>query len=222
MGVNIQKALISPISYLLVFHAETNGFSIYSDKSRKMFAWDGFDNRFRLLIHRHKLVQIRTRVKNELQHLLLNQECRKAESVEHGGRTALLPLELWTDGRNKDLLKLSAVLDAQLESLNDAVTQVAKECPGVRLLMSRPGVGAITTLASVLTLRDVHSFPRGKQVASYLGLIPREHSWGRSGEWAGSANKVSSTELPLKPQRPRWPNQSPEVGRSQVAKRNWE
>jgi transposase len=66
----------------------------------------------------------------------------------------------------------------QLESLNDAVTRVAKEYPGVRLLMSQPGVGAVTALAFVLPLRDVHRFPRGKQVASYLGLIPREHSSG--------------------------------------------
>src|SRR5207248_8918429 len=33
-------------------------------------------------------------------------------------------------------------------------------------------------LAYVLTLGDVSRFPRGKQVASYLGLIPREHSSG--------------------------------------------
>ena len=39
-----------------------------------------------------------------------------------------------------------------------------------------PGVGPITALAFVLTLGDVSRFPRGKQVASYLGLIPREHS----------------------------------------------
>src|ERR1700712_5336094 len=44
--------------------------------------------------------------------------------------------------------------------------------------MSQPGVGAVTALAFVLTLGDVHRFPRGKQVASYLGLIPREHSSG--------------------------------------------
>jgi hypothetical protein len=66
------------------------------------------------------------------------------------------------------------MLDAQLDSLNDAVTRVAKEYPGVPLLMSQPGVGAVTALAFVLTLGDVHRFPRGKQVASYLGLIPRE------------------------------------------------
>jgi transposase len=39
-------------------------------------------------------------------------------------------------------------------------------------------VGPVTALAFVLTLGDVNRFPRGKQVASYLGLIPREHSSG--------------------------------------------
>jgi len=46
------------------------------------------------------------------------------------------------------------------------------------LLQTQPGVGPITALAVVLTLGDVGRFPRGKQVASYLGLIPREHSSG--------------------------------------------
>ncbi|PYX00244.1 MAG: IS110 family transposase, partial [Acidobacteria bacterium] len=41
-----------------------------------------------------------------------------------------------------------------------------------------PGVGPITALAYVLTMGEVSRFPRGKQVASYLGLIPREHSSG--------------------------------------------
>ena len=39
-------------------------------------------------------------------------------------------------------------------------------------------MGPITSLAFVLTLGDVARFKRGKQVASYLGLIPREHSSG--------------------------------------------
>jgi transposase len=134
-----------------------------------------------LLMHRHKLVQIRTRVKNELQHLMLNQGMQKKQKLwSTEGRAALasLSLEPWTDRRRKDLLNLLAMLDAQLESLNDAVTRVAKEYPGVPLLMSQPGVGAVTALAFVLTLGDVHRFPRGKQVASYLGLVPREHSSG--------------------------------------------
>jgi transposase len=44
--------------------------------------------------------------------------------------------------------------------------------------MTQPGVGPITSLAFVLTLGEVARFKRGKQVASYLGLIPREHSSG--------------------------------------------
>ena len=39
-------------------------------------------------------------------------------------------------------------------------------------------MGAITALAFVVTLGDVSRFARGKQVASYLGLIPRERSSG--------------------------------------------
>jgi transposase len=42
--------------------------------------------------------------------------------------------------------------------------------------MTQPGAGPITSLAFVLTLGDVTRFQRGKQVASYLGLIPCEYS----------------------------------------------
>jgi transposase len=134
-----------------------------------------------LLVHRHKLVQIRTRVKNELQHLMLNQGMQKKQklwSAEGRASLASLPLEPWTDRRRQDLLNLLSMLDAQLEKLKDAVTQVAGHYPDVHLLMSQPGVGAVTALAFVLTGGDVRRFPRSKQVASYLGLIPREYSSG--------------------------------------------
>ncbi len=45
-----------------------------------------------------------------------------------------------------------------------------------QLLRTQPGVGPITALAFVVTIGDVSRFRRGKQVASYLGLFPREHS----------------------------------------------
>jgi len=134
-----------------------------------------------LLIHRHKLVQIRTRVKNELQHLMLNQGMQKKQKLwSTAGRVGLesLPLEPWADRRRRDLLCLLTMLDGQLELLKDAVTQVAKQYPNVQLLMSQPGVGAVTALAFVLTIGDVRRFQRGKHVASYVGLIPREYSSG--------------------------------------------
>lgn len=54
------------------------------------------------------------------------------------------------------------MLDAQLQDLSAAVTQVAREYPGVPLLMSQSGFGAVTALSFVLTLGDVHRFPSGK------------------------------------------------------------
>ena len=57
--------------------------------------------------------------------------------------------------------------------------QAAEQNPQARLLLTQPGVGPITALAFVLTIGDVTRFARSKQVTSYVGLIPREHSSGR-------------------------------------------
>jgi transposase len=134
-----------------------------------------------LLIHRHKLVEIRTRVKNGLQHLALNQGLQKKSSLWSArGRAGLekLPLQGWTARRRADLLRLLGELDRHLGELDEAVTRAAEEHSGARLLMTQPGVGPITSLAFVLTIGDVSRFKHSNQVASYVGLIPREHSSG--------------------------------------------
>jgi transposase len=134
-----------------------------------------------LLLHRYKLVIIRTRVKNELQHLCLNQGVqRKRKLWSQAGQKLLreLPLRPWAARRRDDLLRLMAMLDQQIDPLDAAVKAEAQRDKMALLLQTQPGVGAITSLAYVLTMGDVSRFPRGKQVASYLGLIPREHSSG--------------------------------------------
>jgi len=134
-----------------------------------------------LLLHRYKLVIIRTRVKNELQHLCLNQGVqRKHKLWSKAGQQVLreLPLQLWAARRREDLLQLMTMLDEQIAPLDQAVKEEAQRDKMALLLQTQPGVGAITALAYVLTMGDVSRFPRGKQVASYLGLIPREHSSG--------------------------------------------
>src|SRR5204862_5240505 len=69
-------------------------------------------------------------------------------------------------------------LDQQILVLDHAVKKAAEDNEKARLLMTQPGVGPITSLAFVLTIGDASRFQRGKQVASYLGLIPREYSSG--------------------------------------------
>jgi transposase len=78
-----------------------------------------------------------------------------------------------------DLLKVLDMLEAQVVELDEAVGQVAFANAGARLLMTQPGVGPITALAFVVTIGDWSRFKRGKQVASYLGLIPSERSSGQ-------------------------------------------
>lgn len=134
-----------------------------------------------LLIHRHKLVEIRTRVKNGLQHLAMNRGMqKKARLWSEAGQMAFgaLPLEGWAACRREDLQRLRAMLDVQVGKLDEAAERAAYHDEQARLLMTQPGVGPITSLAFVLTIGEVARFKRGKQVASYLGLIPREHSSG--------------------------------------------
>jgi len=134
-----------------------------------------------LLIHRHKLVRLRAQVKNELQHLALNQGVQKKRRLWSAAGQKLLreiPLKPWAGRRREDLLKLMEMLDQQIQLLDQAVQEAAGHDRQARLLMTQPGVGPVTSLAFVLTMGDVSRFPRGKQVASYLGLIPREYSSG--------------------------------------------
>lgn len=134
-----------------------------------------------LLIHRYKLVRIRAQVKNELQHLAMNQGITKKRKLwSKAGEQALreLPLRPWASRRREDLFKIRAMLDDQIALLDQAVEGAAQKSEKARLLMTQPGVGPITAMAFVLTMGDVSRFQRGKQVASYLGLIPREYSSG--------------------------------------------
>jgi len=150
-----------------------------------------------LLIHRYKLVRIRAQVKNGLQHLAMNQGVLKKHKLwSKVGQQALceLPLAPWASRRRKDLLKMMSELDAKIDLLDQAVTEAAEKNEKARLLMTQPGVGPITSLAFVLTIGDVSRFPRGKQVASYLGLIPREYSSGGH-QRLGSISKQGNTFL---------------------------
>jgi transposase len=150
-----------------------------------------------LLMHRYRLVSIRARVKNSLQHLMLNRGVqRKRKLWSEAGQKALreLPLEGWAARRREDLLQLLAGLDPQIRVLDEEVEGAAEANERARLLMTQPGVGPITALAFVVTLGDVRRFARGKQVASYLGLIPSEHS-SSNRRRLGSISKQGNTFL---------------------------
>jgi transposase len=143
-------------------------------------SWENRDLR-QLLWHRHRMVQARTRIMNQLQAVALNEGLRcKKRLWRAGGRQQLesFRLALWASRRRRDLLELLDRLSPTIAELSQAVEQEAEKCSAAQRLMTHPGVGALTALAFVLIIGDAERFECGKQVASYLGLVPLEKSSG--------------------------------------------
>ena len=132
-----------------------------------------------LVLHRHRLVGMRTRVMNQLQAIAMNEGVRRKRGLwTEKGRAQLESLRLppWTTRRRQELLELLDRFDPNIDQLSQAIEQEAERVPEVQRLQTHPGVGPITALAFVLVLGTPDRFRCGKQVASYLGLIPCEES----------------------------------------------
>jgi transposase len=143
-------------------------------------SWENRDLR-QLLWHRHRMVQARTRLMNQLQAVALNEGLRcKKKLWREEGREQLESFRLapWASRRREDLLKLLDQLNPTIAELTRAIEQEVEKCPEARRLMTHPGVGALTALAFVLIIGRAERFQCGKQIASYLGLVPLEDSSG--------------------------------------------
>jgi transposase len=143
-------------------------------------SWKNRDLR-QLLWHRHRMVQARTRIMNQLQAVALNEGllCKKRLWRERG-RQQLESFRLapWASRRRCDLLELLDRLNPTIAELSHAIEQEVENCPEAKRLMTHPGVGPLTALAFVLIIGEAERFQCGKQIASYLGLVPLEDSSG--------------------------------------------
>lgn len=143
-------------------------------------SWENRDLR-QLLWHRHRMVQARTRLMNQLQAVALNEGIRRKKGLwREAGRKQLESFALapWASRRRRDLLEILDRLTPMITELTQAVEQEASRCPAAQRLATHPGVGPLTALAFVLIIGQAERFGCGNQVASYLGLVPREESSG--------------------------------------------
>jgi transposase len=133
-----------------------------------------------LLLHRLSLVRIRTRIQNRLDAVAKNEGLlgNRHWSEQRRRQIEALLLPGWEAERRRDLLALLDDLDGRIAPLDKAVIKAAGQHVDACRLMTHPGVGPIVALAYVLVIGDWRRFPRGKQVGSYLGLIPEEESSG--------------------------------------------
>jgi transposase len=157
----------------------------------------GNEGQRQLLMHRCRLVRMRTRIKNQLDSIAKSEGLTgsRSWSGQRRGQIEALPLTGWYAQRRADLLQLLDELELRIKPLDKAVEAAATQNGEARLLMTHPGVGAVTSLAYVLVLGDWSRFPRGKQVGSYLGLIPSEASSGKRQQQMGHITKQGNTLL---------------------------
>jgi transposase len=69
-------------------------------------------------------------------------------------------------------------LDKQVDELEATIAHWHRESELSRKLAEVPGIGPITATALVASVGDAKNFKNGRQLAAWLGLVPRQHSSG--------------------------------------------
>jgi transposase len=134
-------------------------------------SWENRDLR-QLLWHRHRMVQARTRIMNQLQAVALNEGLRcKKRLWREAGREQLeaFPLAPWASRRRRDLLELLDRLSPTIAELTQTIEQQAEKCPEAQRLRTHPGVGALTALAFVLIIGQAEPVGRFQRQSATAG-----------------------------------------------------
>ncbi len=77
-----------------------------------------------------------------------------------------------------------------------AIGQAHPEC---QRLQTIPGIGPVTATALIAAIGDVTQFKNGRQLAAWLGLVPREHSTGGTPRWLGISKRGDVQSSPRFP-----------------------
>ena len=152
-------------------------------------------------LHRVRSLAVgqRTALVNQIRGLLAEY------GIEIGpGRTKVrgkLP-ELLEDGENglsgefretlQDIYEALVRLDDRIAGLDALIVRCAKADEQAQRLMSIPGVGPITATALLAAVGDATTFRHGRELAAWLGLVPRQHSTGGREQLLGISKRGDS------------------------------
>jgi transposase len=137
------------------------------------------------LLHRvrDRLVGQRTSLINQMRSILLE----RGIVVPQGRRRLLEVLAARNDVRNAlssrvwallgDMLKQWQSLDARIAALDEEFAEMARSDPAARRLATIPGVGVLNATALVAAIGDGRTFSRGRDLAAWFGLVPRQATW---------------------------------------------
>lgn len=95
--------------------------------------------------------------------------------------------------------ELSAVLSQQIHTIETEIEAHVRAHPELErqrdLLVSIPGVGALTAALVLAELGDVTRFESARQAAAYAGLVPRHYSSGTSVKRRTGLSKLGNSRL---------------------------
>ena len=69
-------------------------------------------------------------------------------------------------------------LDERIAGFDQQIDQLAQEDERARRLLTIPGIGPKGATALIAAIGDIHAFKNGRELAAWLGLVPRQISTG--------------------------------------------
>jgi transposase len=134
---------------------------------------------------RERWVMRRTAVVNQIRGLLLERGLTLPKGRSHvnqalPGILADATLRL-SDSFRVLLAQLGLEMDqltARIEQMDAVIHHTATENEACRRLTSIPGVGPVTATALVAAIGNGSGFRRGRDLAAWVGMVPREYSTG--------------------------------------------
>jgi transposase len=78
----------------------------------------------------------------------------------------------------EDLIDEWERLDARIKAFDAEFVAIARANPGMRRRSTVPGIGPINATALVAAVGDAQAFGKGRDLAAWLGLVPRQATTG--------------------------------------------
>ena len=152
-----------------------------------------------LALHRARqgFVKARTAQANQIRGLLLEFGRVIPQGISNIARKIPQILEDTSlAGSFRDLLRRLCEhlkeLDRQVDALEAEIQQWHRESDASKKLAEIPGIGPLTASALVATVGDAKNFANGRQLATWLGLVPKQHSTGGKSVLLGISKRGDS------------------------------
>ena len=124
----------------------------------------------RLVRHRYKLVHIKTKMKNFIHGITLQQGIR-SKVKKSFSNAHIDELKKLKDYRINSYLNSIEFHEKEIAESNMMINRIARENDNVRLLVSIPGVGPYTALAIYSEIAEIGRFSNSHELCAYAGIV---------------------------------------------------